>query len=87
MMKGRIQSPFLFAKGGHYETFILQEYECKVLVDNIKDNIRGIEDDIDLDKTLNCSAINVIWNLVAEQRYLHDDQKMKDLVKFVGRIL
>ena len=61
--------------------------ECKVLVDNIKDNIRGIEDDIDLDKTLNCSALNVIWNLVAGQRYLHDDQKMKELVKFVGRIL
>ena len=58
--------------------------ECKVLIDNIKDNIRGVEDDIDLDKTLNCSALNVIWHLVARQRYLHKDQKMKDLVKFVG---
>ena len=59
--------------------------ECKVLVDNIKENIRGIEDEIYLDKNLNCAALNIIWNLVAGQRFLYDDQKMKDLVKFVGK--
>ena len=59
--------------------------ECKVLVDNIKENIRGIEDEIYLDKNLNCAALNIIWNLVAGQRFLYDEQKMKDLVKFVGK--
>ena len=59
--------------------------ECKVLVDNIKENIREIEDEIYLDKNLNCAALNIIWNLVAGQRFLYDDQKMKDLVKFVGK--
>ena len=59
--------------------------ECKVLVDNIKENIRGVEDEIYLDKNLNCAALNIIWNLVAGQRFLYEDQKMKDLVKFVGK--
>ena len=59
--------------------------ECKILVDNIKDNIQGIEDEINLDKNLNCAALNIIWNLVAGQRFLYDDQKMKERVKVVGK--
>merc|ERR1719422_652527 len=58
--------------------------ECKVLVDNIKDNVRGIEEEINLDKNLNCAGLNIIWNLVAGQRFLYDDQKMKERVKVVA---
>ena len=61
--------------------------ECKILVDNIKDNIKGIEDEINLDKNLNCAALNIIWNLVAGQRFLYDDQKMKERVKVVGKFV
>merc|ERR1712227_363832 len=61
--------------------------ECKILVDNIKDNIQGIEDEINLDKNLNCAALNIIWNLVAGQRFLYNDQKMKERVKVVGEFM
>ena len=60
--------------------------ECKVLVDNIKDNVRGIEEKVNLDKNLNCAGLNIIWNLVAGQRFLYDDQKMKERVKVVGKL-
>jgi hypothetical protein len=32
------------------------------------------------DKVLNCAALNVIWNLVAAQRFEYDDAEMLKLI-------
>ena len=36
---------------------------------------------VDLETTLNCSALNIIWNLVAGRRYQYDDPEMKKRVR------
>ena len=33
-----------------------------------------------LDKTLNCAALNVIWNLIGGNRFEYDDPKMQKLI-------
>ena len=37
-----------------------------------------------LGKTLNCAALNVVWNLIGGSRYEYDDAKM---LKLIGMFL
>ena len=58
--------------------------ECKVLLDNIRASVGGEEGEVDLEKSLNCAALNIVWNLVAGQRFLYDDPQMKEIVRVAG---
>ena len=44
----------------------------------------GEEGEVDLEKSLNCAALNIVWNLVAGQRFLYDDPQMKEIVRVAG---
>merc|ERR1711884_754773 len=67
-----------FAKSCSEEAII---EECKVLLDNIRASVGGEEGEVDLEKSLNCAALNIVWNLVAGQRFLYDDPQMKEIVR------
>ena len=67
-----------FAKSASEEAII---EECKMLVESIKSQVVGDESVVDLETTLNCSALNIIWNLVAGRRYQYDDPEMKKRVR------
>jgi len=70
-----------FAKSCSEEAII---EECKVLLDNIRASVGGEEGEVDLEKSLNCAALNIVWNLVAGQRFLYDDPQMKEIVRVAG---
>ena len=55
-----------------------------MLLDNIKASVGGREGEVDLEKSLNCAALNIVWNLVAGQRFLYDDPQMKEIVRVAG---
>ena len=55
-----------------------------MLLDNIKASVEGREGEVDLEKSLNCAALNIVWNLVAGQRFLYDDPQMKEIVRVAG---
>ena len=59
--------------------------ETRALVENIKENMDGAEEaEVDLEKSLNCASLNIIWNLVAGSRFEYNDDKMKELVRISG---
>ena len=59
--------------------------ETRVLVENIKESLDGDnEGEVDLEKSLNCASLNIIWNLVAGTRFKYNDEKMKELVRISG---
>ena len=59
--------------------------ETRALVENIKESMGGEEEAVvDLEKSLNCASLNIIWNLVAGHRFEYNDEKMKELVKISG---
>ena len=58
--------------------------ESKVLIKNIAEQIEETNGILDLEKSLNCASLNVIWNLVAGLRFAHDDPSMKSLVEISG---
>ena len=55
-----------------------------MLLDNIRASVGGEEGEVDLEKSLNCAALNIVWNLVAGQRFLYDDPHMKEIVRVAG---
>ena len=71
-----------FGKTGSEEAII---EECKVLVDSIKAQIDGETSVVELETTLNCAALNIIWNLVAGRRFSYDDPQMKKRVKVASK--
>ena len=71
-----------FAKSASEEAII---EECKMLVENIKSQVDGDEGIVDLETTLNCVALNIIWNLVAGKRYQYDDPEMKKRTRTVRK--
>ena len=59
--------------------------ETRALVENIKESMGGEEEAVvDLEKSLNCASLNIIWNLVAGHRFEYNDEKMKELVRISG---
>jgi len=57
--------------------------ETKVLVQSIENMLGGEKEGIiDTEKSFNCAALNIIWNLTAGQRFSYNDPKMRPLVKF-----
>ena len=59
--------------------------ETRALLENIKESLGGAEEgEVDLEKSLNCASLNIIWNLVAGQRFEYNDDKMKELVRISG---
>ena len=60
--------------------------ETRALLENIKESLGGAEEAVvDLEKSLNCASLNIIWNLVAGQRFEYNDDKMKELVRISGK--
>jgi methyl farnesoate epoxidase/farnesoate epoxidase len=61
--------------------------ESKTLIRKITEAIEGTDGEINLEKTLNCAALNIIWNLVAGKRFSYDDPLMKQLVDMAGNLM
>jgi cytochrome P450 len=73
-----------FAKTGS-EQAILEE--STVLVRNINKRIEEMRGHVSLDKVLNSAALNIVWNLIAAERFDYDDQKMLQLIDYVGNFM
>ena len=73
-----------FGKSASEETII---DESKALIKNITEAVDGTDGEIDLEETLNCAALNIIWNLVAGKRFAYDDPLMKQLVDMSGNFM
>jgi len=69
-----------FGKSASEEAII---NESRSLVKNIIETIDGTNGEIDLEKTMNCAGLNIIWNLVAGKRFDYDDLQMKHLCEMV----
>jgi len=61
--------------------------ESKYLIKNITEAIDGTDGQINLSKTFNCAALNIIWNLVAGKKFRYDDPVMKQLVDMAGNLI
>jgi len=62
--------------------------ESKLLIENIKENLNGANTGIvDIEKQLNCAALNVIWNLVAGYRFQYNDAKMKEMARVTEEVM
>ena len=71
-------------KSGSEEAII---EESKALIKNITEAVDGTNGEINLEKTLNCAALNIVWNLVAGERFSYDDPLMRQLVDFSGNFM
>ena len=59
--------------------------ETQALVEHIKESLDGAEEgEVDLEESLNCASLNIIWKLVAGNRFNYKDEKMKELVRIAG---
>jgi len=67
-----------FAKTASEESVL---NETKTLCEELE-NISKTKQGVDLDKTFNKAALNVIWNLVSGERYDYSHAKMQKLIDF-----
>jgi cytochrome P450 len=73
-----------FAKAAS-EQVILEE--TTLLVRNINKRNEETRGHVSLDKVLNSAALNIVWNLIAAERFDYDDQNMLKLIDFVGNFM
>ena len=73
-----------FAKSASEEAIL---EESTMLVKNIRKRIEEMGGRVSLDKALNSAALNVVWNLIAAERFEYNDQKMLKLMEYVGNFM
>jgi len=73
-----------FGKTGSEESIL---DELQLVVKNIDQKIKENNGTVTLGKTLNCAALNVVWNLIGGSRYEYDDAKMLKLIDAVGAFM
>ena len=62
--------------------------ESKVLLQSVENVLGGKQEGIiDMEKSLNFAALNIIWYLTAGQRFTYEDPKMQKLVNFAGEFM
>jgi len=56
--------------------------ETTLLIENTHKQIKVHDGKVCLDKNLSCAALNVIWNLMASQRFEYQDENMEKLLDY-----
>jgi cytochrome P450 len=61
--------------------------ESALLVKIINKRIAVMGGHVSLDKVFNSAALNIVWNLIAAERFDYDDQKMLQLMEYVDNFM